>query len=144
MFMKKARLSLASMASVVLSARGVRKSSLHSVLTFSSSPLFGPYLSKYRVWPTSLALFLVTTVDAARLKHHTFIVCNSWGIRTESHVAAVTNSCIITDQGSHITEFFKLSNPDGYHLVYERLLKAFKTHNSQEFFKLSRAEIPKS
>ena len=205
----------------------------------SSSPLLGPYLSKRRVWPTSLALLLVTTVDAARLKHHTFIVCSSWVIRTESHVVAVTDSCIITDQGSHITEFFKLSNTDGYHLVYAavaaakslqlcptlcdptdgnppgspipeilqartlewvaisfsrawkrkekvksfsrirllgtpwtaayqappptgfsrqeywsgvplpspiwyRLPKAFKTHNSQEFFKFSRAEIPRS
>lgn len=43
---------------------------------------------------------------------------------TESHIVAVSNSCTtILDMGSQMTEFFELSNPDGYHLMCEWLLK---------------------
>lgn len=43
---------------------------------------------------------------------------------TESHIVAVSNSCTaILDMGSQTIEFFELSNPDGYHLMCEWLLK---------------------
>ena len=43
---------------------------------------------------------------------------------TERHIVAVSNSCTaILDMGSQMIEFFELSNPDGYHLMCEWLLK---------------------
>lgn len=43
-------------------------------------------------------------------------------------MVTVINSCIvIMDMGGQSIDFFKLSNPDGHHLMCEWLQKAFKT-----------------
>lgn len=75
-----------------------------------------------------MVLLSVTTIGVDGPKNHVFSVSASGVARTHGHVIVVTDSYIAnTDMGGQITEFFKLTDPDGYHLMCEWLSYTFKS-----------------
>lgn len=91
-------------------------SRLFSVFDFNNSPLFGHFISKLRVWPSSIMLFSVTTADVVRWKT-TSSVSISCVIRLEDHEVIIY--VVVVD-------FTLLSDPNGYHLASEWPLTDFE------------------